>query len=458
MTAGLGVLLLYAFLQLVLGVVVFRFVRTEDDFLLAGRRLGPLVVCFSVFATWFGAESCLGTAGATYRWGWAGATADPFGYGLCILLMGGLFAVRFWKMRLVTVADFVGRRFSATAERLTAALMIPTSLLWAAAQVRAFATIITAFSDLSVTAGVIVATGLVVAYTWFGGMLADALTDVVQGLVLFAGLAVLLGVVAAETGLTGLWAGFSAGTGTAAGGTSWSLLATAEAWAIPVCGSLFAQELVSRVLSSRSAGVARASTLTAGAAYILVGLIPVTLGVIGARVLPGLEHHEQILPAIAALYLSPILATLFSGAIISAILSTVDSALLSVSALFVRNILTHQGVNGGSSRVLRIERMLVLTGGIAAALIALSADSVYELVKNASAFGSAGIFVVMTMGGFTRFGGRLASAGALLGGSSVWIAGHYIMQFEFSYLLSLAASLGMYLAGAMIDRAKVRTR
>lgn len=57
-------ILLCMLLQLALGYVVFRSIRTEDDYLLAGRKLGYVLATFSIFATWFGAESCIGTAGA----------------------------------------------------------------------------------------------------------------------------------------------------------------------------------------------------------------------------------------------------------------------------------------------------------------------------------------------------------------------------------------------------------
>ncbi|MCU0645920.1 MAG: sodium:solute symporter, partial [bacterium] len=73
-------------LQLLLGAFVAKRIRTEDDFLLAGRNLGYSLAIFSIFATWFGAESCIGTAGAVYADGLAGVTADPFGYTICLLL------------------------------------------------------------------------------------------------------------------------------------------------------------------------------------------------------------------------------------------------------------------------------------------------------------------------------------------------------------------------------------
>ncbi len=142
-------ILAYILLQLLLGVLVSRKIRNETDFLLAGRRLGFVLATFSIFATWFGAESCVGTAGAAYEDGLAGVTADPFGYTICLLLMGLVFAVPLWKMKLTTIADFFRHRYSISAERLTALLMVPTSLLWVAAQIRAFGQVLSAFLNLN---------------------------------------------------------------------------------------------------------------------------------------------------------------------------------------------------------------------------------------------------------------------------------------------------------------------
>ena len=72
----------YVGLQLVVGLAVSRKVASESDYLVAGRKLGPALVVFSVFATWFGAESCIGAAGAVYAEGLSGARADPFRRGL----------------------------------------------------------------------------------------------------------------------------------------------------------------------------------------------------------------------------------------------------------------------------------------------------------------------------------------------------------------------------------------
>ena len=74
----LAALIAYVGLQLGVGLLVSRRIATESDYLIAGRRLGPVLVTSSMFATWFGAESCISASGAVYSFGLEGATADPF--------------------------------------------------------------------------------------------------------------------------------------------------------------------------------------------------------------------------------------------------------------------------------------------------------------------------------------------------------------------------------------------
>ena len=78
----------------------------------------PPLATFSIFATWFGAETIVGSAGRAYRDGVSLGSAEPFGYALCLVLMGAVFAVPLWRQKLTTLADLYRRRYSVGAERL----------------------------------------------------------------------------------------------------------------------------------------------------------------------------------------------------------------------------------------------------------------------------------------------------------------------------------------------------
>lgn len=439
----------YILVQLAVGIYVSRRIATEDDYLVAGRSLGPWVATFTVFATWFGAETCIGAAGAVYERGLAGGSADPFGYALCVILTGLIFAVPLWRLRLTTLADLFRLRYASSVERLAVALMVPTSVLWGAAQVRAFGQVLSSASGFEIEATVAIAGVVVIAYTMFGGLLADAWTDLVQGIALIVGLAVLCWIVLAREG-TDVFAGPDAAPLDPLGSGSGPLLGVVEEWAVPVVGSMIAAEVVARILATRSERVARNATVAGGVAYFVVGLAPVALGLAGASLLPGLAQPEQVLPALAETYLPTALFVLFAGGLVSAILSTVDSALLMAAGLVSHNVIVQLRPGLGERAKVRLARLCVAAFGVIAYVLALRAERVYDLVEEASAFGSAGIVTVVTFGLFTRIGGSGSAIAALLAGVTAWILGEHVIGLPYPYLTSLAAAVAAYLLGAAL--------
>jgi Na+/proline symporter len=442
---------LYMVLQFGIGVWVSRRIRTEADYILAGRTLGYALTTFSIFATWFGAETIVGSAGRAYRDGVSIGSAEPFGYGLCLILMGLIFAAPLWRRQLTTLADLYRQRFSPGAERLAAILLIPGSVLWAAAQIRAFGHVLSISSDgLNVETALAIAAGFTILYTAFGGMLADAITDVIQGLLLAVGLVILLIAVLPHVGGGPNQIAFDPARVNLLPPHE-SGLAILERWAIPVAGSVIATELVGRVLAARSPLVARRSALLAGGMYIALGAIPLLIGVIGPQIAPNLADGEQLLPYIARNVLPGALYVVFAGALISAILSTVDSTLLVSSALLSHNIVMPLlRITDERTKVL-VARAGVLTFGVGAYFFARGASGVFELVEEASAFGSAGALVTVAFGLFTTWGGGRTAIATLAAGVGSYVAASVIGS-ETPFLLSLVASLGCYLVGAALER------
>ena len=98
-------------LQLGIGVWASRKIKTEDDYLVAGRSLGYPMATATIFATWFGAETCIGAAGQAASEGLNGTVSDPFGYALCLLLMGAFLARPLWRRKLQTLGDLYRDRY-----------------------------------------------------------------------------------------------------------------------------------------------------------------------------------------------------------------------------------------------------------------------------------------------------------------------------------------------------------
>lgn len=445
----------YILAQLLIGVLVSRRIKTEADYMLAGRSLGYGLATFSIFATWFGAESCIGAAGKVYEEGLSGSAADPFGYGLCLILMGLVFAVPLWRRGFTTLADLFQVRYSKGVERIAVLMMVPTSVMWAAAQMRAFGQVLEASSELGLVITITIAALVVVIYTVYGGLRADAITDIIQGLALIVGIVIIFVVFTNDLGgMDGLAQAIKPERLHFFGNNDKPLLATLETWAVPVLGSVVAQEMVTRLLAARSPEIARRASLMGGGLYILVGLMPVTIALAAFSVMPGIEDSEQILPLIAQKYLSDFLYILFAGALVSAILSTVDSALLAAASLTSHNLILPLRPDLSEQAKVRLARIGVIVFGVVAYALALSYEGIYELVYDASAFGGAGIFIIVCFGLFTRCGGVKSAYAALGVGAAVWFYGNYIADLPYTYISSIVFSLGAYLLVALMEGRK----
>ncbi len=418
--------------------------HSEQDYLLAGRKLGVPMVAMTIFATWFGAESCIGAAGAIYENGLTGGRADPFGYALCIFFMGWFFARKLWQRNLTTLADFYRQRFGLAVEKFGVLLMVPPSIIWAAAQILAFGHVLSASSSLAVDISIGFAAVIVITYTALGGLLADAISDFIQGSVLIVGLFVLFIVVmfnlpdpdAVQAVLTPERLSFKQPD------ENW--LAVIDGWSIPFIGSLFAAELVTRVLASKNPETAQRGATIAGSIYLLVGIMPLTLGMLGPALLPRLEEGEQILPMLAQEYLPTGLYIIFAGALVSAILSTVDSALLNAGALVSHNVIVPLLQAPTEQHKVRYARAAVVTFGIVAYLLARNADSVYNLVEEASAFGSAGIFTCCVMGLLQKRGGPITAAVSMFIGMLSYGVLAYVIEYDYAYLMSLIGAFASF--------------
>ncbi len=449
-------LMCYVALQFAIGVWVSRRINNDTDYILAGRSLGPTLVAFSVFATWFGAEAIVATTGEVYKHGLGGALVDPFAYATALILAGLLLAGVLWRNGLTTFADLFERRYSPAVGKLVVLVLLPGSIFWAAAQIRAFGQVLSSSSGISLWLAIAMAAVLVGAYTTIGGLLADSVTDFLQGLVVIFGLIILATVVAGHVGgISGALAQGDPARMQILSSIAEGPLEKLEHVVIAICGSMVAVELISRYLGARSAEVARTGTIAGGLLYCVVGLMPVFLG-LSAAVLaardPALKAQlgdaEQVVATLARYYMPTFGYVIFAGAVISAILSNVHSSLHAPAAQVSHNIVLRLNPDLDGPGRLRLVRITVLILSIVAFMLALSSERIKDLVEIASAFGSAGVIVTAMFAVFTRIGGPSSAAAAILTGVCVWALGRFGFGWKAPYIAALACSAAVYLGVA----------
>lgn len=440
-------ILVYLGIQLLVVAWVSRRIRSEKDFFLAGRQLPTWLLAFSLFATWFGAETVIGTSAAVYQNGLAGSRADPFGYSLCLVFLGLFLARKLWEGNYTTLADFFRQRFGPQTEKLAIWIIVPSTLLWGAAQMRAFGQIVSNITtwDLSVTLWL--AFGFVTLYTLLGGLLGDIITDLIQGLLIALGLLALLWqVLPSNHTFFDLLHSLPAERlhMTLSGESVWQRL---DRWAIPILGSLVAQELVARTMAARSARVAQQSAYFSAAIYLLFGSIPVIIGLFGPQWIQLKGHPENFIMELAKSTFSPALFIIFSGSVISAILATIDSILLSCSALISHNaIVPWLGLTTEKAKV-RSARLVIVIAALICILLALTSESVYSLVQNASSLGTAGLLVITLLGLHSHWGKEISAK------ITLWVGLLAVPVFETftssPFLLSILTSLLCFMALAL---------
>ncbi len=332
---------IYLLAMLAIGITAAKRAGTQDDFLVAGRKL-PLWLCApTIMATWFGGGTLLGAAGTGYEGGFLASISIPFGAALVLVLMGFFFARTMRRMKLLTVAEFFENRFGRMAGVVATAALLLAIIGWIGGTMVGFGYILQTLTGLPMALGILIGGVIVIGYTAIGGLWAVALTDFVQVVIIVIGLVVLLVVVLIDVG-------------------GWSTIAPQfpehtfrlvplehnfetwlnylRLWIIFGIADLASQTLMQRVSAAKSEQTAQNSLYLAGAGYLFLGLIPVVLGIIAGVTMPGLEDSESVIPRLAVEHLHPIAIAIFVGAILAAIMSTADSALLAVASLISVNI------------------------------------------------------------------------------------------------------------------------
>jgi Na+/proline symporter len=192
-------------------------------------------------------------------------------------------------------------------------------------------------------------------------------------------------------------------------------------------GNIPGQDLMQRVFAAKSPVVARRACFIAGFAYLGFGLIPVLLGLAAPILLPqGVDR--AILPALASLFLSPATLIVFSVALISAVLSTIDSAILSPASVLAQNVF--ERVNRGRVASLTLNRLAVLLITAGSVGVAYLGESAYNLLVDAYEVPLVGLFVPLSLG-LTRIPAReRAAVSSMLVGAGLWLC-HYVADWEY---------------------------
>ncbi|MFT5090842.1 MAG: SSS family solute:Na+ symporter [Candidatus Latescibacterota bacterium] len=323
------------------------------DFYLAGRSLGLTVLFLTLYATQYSGNTLFGYTGKTYRIGFEWTVSILFMFSIIVGYL--LFAPRLVQLArkegFITPGDYISYRFKSKAlTLLSTVLMIYALCNYTLAQLKAMGAAVEGITNGAVPSayGIVALAIIMVIYETLGGMRSVAWTDVIQGVVLLIGFALLVVIVPSQLGggLDRVVEKLSAMDPPKVQVPDWQGINTWISYVFLLgCGAAIYPQAIQRLYASRSLAVLKRSLMWMSFMPLTTTLIAMVCGLTAIVALPGLEKGEtdQVLARVLALIMAQsemgywLVVVIFAAAL-AALMSTADSALLSISSMFTRDI------------------------------------------------------------------------------------------------------------------------
>ncbi|TLP75727.1 sodium:solute symporter [Nesterenkonia sphaerica] len=370
MSVDLLIIVLYLVVMLAAGYWGYRRSRNNDDYLVAGRRLGPMFYMGTLAAVVLGGASTVGGVSLGYQYGISGMWL-VFWLGVGIIALSVLFSGVLTRLKVYSLPEMLERRYGTAASRaISGVVMVGYDLMVAVTSILAIGTVVNVMIGVPQIPAILIGGAVVVIYSVLGGMWSISLTDILQFGIMTVGIFLILLPVALHS--AGGWSGLqnslpeSFFDPVAIGGDT-----IFTYFLIYFFGIIIGQDIWQRVFTARSPKVARFAGLGAGLycmAYAVVGAI---IGMTAATLYPNLEIADNAFAVVAEGVLPIGLSGLVLAAALAAVMSTASATLLA-SATILANDVWGRLVQGKERvETMKESRIWVLAAGVVVILISL---------------------------------------------------------------------------------------
>ncbi|UCG42902.1 MAG: sodium:solute symporter family protein [candidate division WOR-3 bacterium] len=437
--------IIVTYLVVVTGIGILARRRAQKgatDFFLAGRSIGPVLLLLTMAATNFSAFTVFGFAGAGYRFGYAYYPIMGFGTGfmaLTFLFIG----IPVWQAGLrlgaVSPPELIWLRFRNRPLRAAYLLvMIVFTLPYLAIQPMGAGYALEGLLGIPYVWGAVAVTLVVVGYVLLGGMRGVVWTDALQGLLMLGAMA------AVFFGLAKALAGFETANArvfseapelfSRPGGAAQFTLGIWFSYMVLwfLCDPMFPQ-LFQRFLAAKSERSLRLTALLYPLVTGVLFFLPVAVGVMGRLIVPGLEGKatDQVLPLAVAKTLPAWMGAIAIGAGLTALMSTMDSQLLTLGSMFSRDV-RQLAAPRGHRFVHR--RLVVAVLALVGLVLALRPVATILQIATEAFTGLAVLFPVTVAGIYWKRTNPWAGLASILVGEGLVVLYHYKLLPTFGLL------------------------
>jgi SSS family solute:Na+ symporter len=418
--------------MLAVGYYASKKISNTTDFMVAGRRMGPLLMAGTLAATEIGGGSSLGvveqasTLGSA-KWGLSAAWY-VLAMGLAFVILTFL-APKIRATEVKTVPEYFRRKYGKTAGVFTSLTMFFPLIGLTAGQFMASATILSVMLGINGRLALVIVSVVVTAYAVMGGMWSVAITDFVQvGLIILGMLAAVPFAIRYAGGWSEVVANVPTETFDLFKGIG-GLKAIIALMIMYVATFTVGQEAVARYYSARDGKAAKQGSILAALVNGVYAFIPTVLGIITLALVNMNKVDKAMLLANGSRYSLPVLAVhtmpaiivgfLFSG-IISATMSSADSDLLGAASIFGNDIYKQYIKKDASDKqVMRVTQFTMVIVGVFSLIVAWKATSLIGLLMFCFTLRAAGAFFPYVIGHYWKKSSTAGAIGSLIVGSIV---------------------------------------
>lgn len=438
---ALVIIFLYMVLTVVVGLVsskrkqAKKAQQSNDDFLMAGKSLGPLVLAGTLFAANTGGASTTGIATNVYSYGLSAAwyvIAAGIGFVLVSFI-----APYFRKAQASTVPQIISKRYGKASHIFTAFTSIAALFMATGAQIIATASIINVVTGLSFQAAAVIITIVVIAYTMVGGFASVAAANLMHVLFITVGMTIAMFVMVSNEAVGGFAALFSkASAVTDANGVNMNLLSMTKVGVPTIIGYIAmyfmtfptGQEIVQTYCSAKDGKSAKVGSVIAGLLSAAYAIVPAIIGLVAYVCIDGyaVSAQKNALADATMTFAPAIVAGIVLAAVVAATMSSASGNMIGTATMFTNDVFRPY-INGGKQddkKEIWISRVVMVVVGGVGLTVALTASNIISVMMGAFALRSAGPFAAFICGLFYKNVTQRAGFVSIVAGTvvaAIWI-------------------------------------
>lgn len=417
---ALVIILLYMAATVALGLFVSNRNKSKakkqsnDDFLMASKSLGPIVLAGTLFAANTGGASTTGIATNVFKYGLS-ACWYVIAAGIGFVLVSFI-APYFRKAQANTVPQIISKRYGKASHIFTAFTSIAALFMATGAQIIATASIINVVTGLEFKIAAIVTTIVVIVYTMIGGFKSVTAANLMHVLFITVGMTIAMFIMVNSSQVGGFTALFDkAQTITAESGESLNLLSMTKIGLPTIIGYIAmyfmtfptGQEIVQTYCSAKDGKSAMFGSIIAGVLSAVYAIVPAIIGLLAYVCIDGYAlggAQKNALAEATIRFAPPIVAGIVLAAIVAATMSSASGNMIGTATMFTNDIYTpyiNKGVKDDKKEVW-ISRVMMVVVGLVGLVVALTSSNIISVMMGAFALRSAGPFAAFICGLFYK--------------------------------------------------------